>query len=81
MPQLGRFTLRDEGRTIGVGKVLKYKPAKDTGGAPSTSTGAAKNEETKKDQPITNVAVKEDLIFDMESGNSYTREEYEKIKK
>ena len=25
-PQLGRFTLRDEGRTIAVGKVLKYKP-------------------------------------------------------
>ena len=26
--QLGRFTLRDEGRTIAVGKVLRYKPAK-----------------------------------------------------
>lgn len=24
--QMGRFTLRDEGRTIAVGKVLKYKP-------------------------------------------------------
>ena len=23
---MGRFTLRDEGRTIAVGKVLKYKP-------------------------------------------------------
>jgi hypothetical protein len=23
---MGRFTLRDEGRTICVGKVLKYKP-------------------------------------------------------
>ncbi len=23
---LGRITLRDEGRTIGIGKVLKYKP-------------------------------------------------------
>jgi len=30
MPQLGRFTLRDEGKTIGVGKVLRYKPSKDT---------------------------------------------------
>jgi len=26
---LGRFTLRDEGKTIAVGKVLKYKPAKE----------------------------------------------------
>ena len=25
---MGRFTLRDEGKTIAVGKVLKYKPAK-----------------------------------------------------
>lgn len=26
IPQLGRFTLRDEGKTIAVGTVLKYKP-------------------------------------------------------
>ena len=26
--QMGRFTLRDEGRTIALGKVIKYKPAK-----------------------------------------------------
>lgn len=25
---MGRFTLRDEGKTIGLGKVLRYKPAK-----------------------------------------------------
>lgn len=25
-PQLGRFTLRDEGKTIAAGKILKYKP-------------------------------------------------------
>jgi len=25
---MGRFTLRDEGRTIAYGKVLKYKPIK-----------------------------------------------------
>jgi len=25
---MGRFTLRDEGKTICVGKVLKYKPLK-----------------------------------------------------
>ena len=28
IPQMGRFTLRDEGKTIALGKVLKYKPAK-----------------------------------------------------
>ena len=30
LPQLGRFTLRDEGRTIALGKVLRYKPTKIT---------------------------------------------------
>lgn len=29
MPSLGRFTLRDEGKTIAVGRVMKYKPYKD----------------------------------------------------
>lgn len=28
MPTLGRFTLRDEGKTIGFGEVIKIKPAK-----------------------------------------------------
>lgn len=27
---MGRFTLRDEGKTIAIGKVIKYKPAKVT---------------------------------------------------
>lgn len=26
MPPLGRFTLRDEGKTIALGRVIKYKP-------------------------------------------------------
>lgn len=28
IPQLGKFTLRDQGKTIAIGKILKYKPAK-----------------------------------------------------
>ena len=27
LASMGRFTLRDEGRTIAVGRILKYKPA------------------------------------------------------
>lgn len=47
---MGRFTLRDEGKTIAVGKVLKYKPyskgvvgaVKKANTAPvTTSSGAA----------------------------------------
>lgn len=43
MPQLGQFTLRDEGRTIAVGKVLKYKPAANTvvSGAPAGGASAS----------------------------------------
>jgi peptide chain release factor subunit 3 len=26
VPSLGRFTLRDEGKTVAIGKVLKLKP-------------------------------------------------------
>lgn len=29
MPSLGRFTLRDEGKTIAVGQIMKYKPYKE----------------------------------------------------
>ena len=29
MQSLGRFTLRDQGKTIGFGEVLKIKPAKN----------------------------------------------------
>jgi peptide chain release factor subunit 3 len=36
--QLGRFTLRDEGKTIAVGKVLKYKPHGSTGVATTESS-------------------------------------------
>ena len=28
IPHMGRFTLRDEGKTIALGKIIKYKPAK-----------------------------------------------------
>jgi hypothetical protein len=35
---MGRFTLRDEGKTIALGKVLKYKPVKvNTFAAPTTT--------------------------------------------
>ena len=58
LPQLGRFTLRDEGRTIAVGKILKYKPHK----VESSIQVASGN-------PINTKADKnETLVFDGESG-------------
>jgi len=82
MPQLGRFTLRDEGRTIAVGKVLKYKPAASSVGAPV----AGKKEESKADggpKPATTTSqsTKQDLIYDMDSGDMLTPEEHAKRKR
>jgi hypothetical protein len=89
MPQLGRFTLRDEGRTIAVGKVLKYKPAGSIGGAAGPG---AKKEETKADGGVKPAAsqstkqdliydmdkTKQDLIYDMDTGEMLTPEEHAK---
>ena len=66
---MGRFTLRDEGKTIAVGKVLKYKPAKEV-------AQSFLPEEVKKPTPAA-----PDLIYDMETGETLTREENEKRKK
>lgn len=64
LPQLGRFTLRDEGRTIAVGRILKYKPHK----VQSTIqvAGAPKAQEEAKQQNDKHEA----LVFDMEKGES-----------
>ena len=80
--QLGRFTLRDEGRTIAVGKVLKYKPAKDSGAAGTATPAAQKqsNEESKTSATTTSQA-KEELIYDMETGEMLSREEHNKRKR
>jgi hypothetical protein len=56
---MGRFTLRDEGKTIALGKVLKYKPVKVS--VLATSTQVATNssqqegakEEIKQEEQIT----------------------------
>ena len=40
LERLGTFTLRDQGKTIGIGKVLKYKPLREV----------AASEEKKKEE-------------------------------
>jgi len=50
---MGRFTLRDEGMTIGSGKVLKYKPAKiiqELKGTTSFQPTSQQSEEKKQNQ-------------------------------
>jgi hypothetical protein len=63
---MGRFSLRDEGKTIGVGKVLKYKPY--TKGIVGALKSDAKKTTTAQQEILTQSAVKEDMVFDMETG-------------
>lgn len=77
MAQLGRFTLRDEGKTIAVGKVLRYKPAKDmiiVGGAKEEKKAVAGGAQGEKSQ------VKE-TFYDMDTGEEISKEEHDRRKK
>jgi len=66
--QLGRFTLRDEGKTIAIGKIIRYKPNKPgvaTKTAPKVSEVAKQLEGTQISEQK---AKSQDMVFDMESG-------------
>ena len=67
---MGRFTLRDEGKTIAVGKVLKYKPytkgvvgAKKANTAPVASSSHSAN-------AVTTTTQKADVVFNMDTGEA-----------
>jgi len=68
IPQMGRFTLRDEGQTIAVGRIQKYKPfVKGIVGASSSNSSAAKNANSSG-PVIVNNNTTEELVYDMETG-------------
>ena len=83
MPQLGRFTLRDEGKTIAVGKILRYKPSKDTLLNQAVIGG---KEEQKLVAPVIVAPVTsakyagKETFFDMETGEEVSKEEHIKRK-
>lgn len=70
MAQLGRFTLRDEGQTICVGKVLKYKPyQKGVVGATGLVAPKAPPASASGPAVTTNSSgAAEELVYDMETG-------------
>jgi hypothetical protein len=89
---MGRFTLRDEGKTIALGKVLKYKPSKlqvatilgdtkeESKGEETKTVTLNENGEQQIDTSIhtSHKKVAEDLVFDIDSGEMLTKEEYHK---
>jgi len=62
---LGQFTLRDEGKTIALGKIMRYKPA---------AGAAARAAQLAKKLAGTSVNATEskagDIVFDMETGTT-----------
>lgn len=60
---LGRFTLRDEGKTIALGRVLKYKPA-------SSSTANVRTAAAAKPTTTATADKSEDLVFNLETGET-----------
>jgi len=68
MAQLGRFTLRDEGQTICVGKVLKYKPYQK-GVVGATGFVAARAAPARATDGVTvDSSGAQELVYDMETG-------------
>ena len=70
---MGRFTLRDEGRTICVGKVLKYKPydKKIAFSAATAAAGAASQAVTTATKTS---GAPEELVFNMDTGETRTKQ-------
>lgn len=63
VPELGRFTLRDEGKTIAVGRVLRYKPYKvDVEKAAADLSKRMEKLKTGDDKAVSNE------VFNMETG-------------
>jgi len=66
---MGRFTLRDEGKTICVGKVLKYKPYNMAAADIQKATEQKKESSSSGPVTIDNSNAKTEK-FDMETGES-----------
>jgi hypothetical protein len=67
VPELGRFTMRDEGKTIAVGKILRYKPHKVD--LEKATADLAQRLEKQKISADGETKDKEDnMVFNMETG-------------
>ena len=73
VPELGRFTLRDEGKTIAVGKILRYKPHK-VDIEKAAADLAQRLEKTKINaEGATIDKATDDMVFNMETGQMEQR--------
>ena len=67
---MGRFTLRDDGKTICVGKVLKYKPYNKSASSSTASQVAALAKKLDSTQINSSEPVKGEEVLNLETGES-----------
>jgi len=67
---MGRFTLRDEGKTICVGKVLKYKPYQKgvVGASRDVPTQNKTASATQAAATTVDSTSAQEMVYDMETG-------------
>ena len=69
VPELGKFTLRDEGKTIAVGKVLRYKPYKvDIEQAAADLAKRLEKQKFGNEELVTKYKAVDNEVFNMETG-------------
>ena len=72
---MGRFTLRDDGKTICVGKVLKYKPYnKSASGAQAQVAALAKKLDSTQISSASSEPVKGEVVMNLETGEVKEKE-------
>lgn len=87
MASLGRFTLRDEGKTIAVGRVIKYKPFKEIPKPAAGSDDVAKKlagtkigESMTEGQPaFAKPSVAGDIVFNLDTGEAEEKKDLQAI--
>lgn len=69
VPELGRFTLRDEGKTIAIGKILRYKPYKvDIETAASELAQRLEKQKISGEEGTTKEKAEATQFFNLETG-------------
>jgi peptide chain release factor subunit 3 len=77
MPQMAKFTLRDEGKTIAIGRVLKYKPyTKGVVGAAAKTASATKGMGA---MAIVDKTGGKEMTFNMETGEMSEKQNLNQI--
>jgi len=73
---MGRFTLRDDGKTICVGKVLKYKPYNKSAasGAQAQVAALAKKLDSTQISSASSEPVKGEVVMNLETGEVKEKE-------